>query len=110
VHINASSTLTVDGAIFDRPQIGPAYDADRLKKFDRVLKDLYVREHYLPITNSGGLDVVYSREQLVSAVNAAFEDPAARSEGRKKLVSEICTFADGKSSQRVVDKLKDLLS
>jgi CDP-glycerol glycerophosphotransferase (TagB/SpsB family) len=110
VHINASSTLTVDGAIFDRPQIGPAYDADRRKKFDRVLKDLYIREHYLPITNSGGLDVVYSREQLVSAVNTAFDDPAARTEGRKKLVSEICTYADGKSSQRVVTKLKDLLS
>src|SRR4030095_2230990 len=26
VHINASSSLTIDGAIFDRPQIGPAYD------------------------------------------------------------------------------------
>jgi hypothetical protein len=26
VHVNTSSTMTVDGAYFDRPQVGPAYD------------------------------------------------------------------------------------
>lgn len=110
VHINASSTLTVDGAIFDRPQIGPAYDADPEKKFDRVLKDLYIREHYLPITRSGGLDVVYSREQLRDAVRTAIETPAARAEGRKKIVEEICVYSDGKCSDRVVDAMRDWLS
>lgn len=110
VHINSSSTLSVDGAIFDRPQIGPAYDADPAKKFDRVLKDLYIREHYLPITRSGGLDVVTSREQLRDAVKAAIETPAARAEGRKKIVEEICVYSDGKCSDRVVDTMRDWLS
>lgn len=110
VHINSSSTLSVDGAIFDRPQIGPAYDADPAKKFDRVIKDLYIREHYLPITNSGGLALANSRQQLRDEVVTALEHPELRAEGRKKIVSEICTYADGKCSDRVANSLKSLLS
>jgi CDP-glycerol glycerophosphotransferase (TagB/SpsB family) len=109
VHINASSTLTVDGAVFDRPQIGPAYDPGISRKYDRVLKELYVREHYQPITNSGGLDVVRSREELIHAVNEAFDHPEAKTAGRKKIVTEICTYADGGSTHRVVSKMKELV-
>ncbi|MBP9040235.1 MAG: CDP-glycerol glycerophosphotransferase family protein [Anaerolineaceae bacterium] len=109
VHINASSTLTVDGAIFDRPQIGGAYDPGNSKKYDRILKDLYIREHYLPITNSGGLDLVYSRNQFVSAINTALEHPELRADGRRKIVEEICTYADGKSKERLLQGLKELI-
>jgi len=110
VHINSSSTLTVDGAIFDRPQIGPAYDPGRGRRYDRVLKELYIREHYIPITNSGGLDLVSSPTEMIRAVNDSFTDPAARAAGRKKIISEICTFDDGQSTQRVVEKMKQLLN
>lgn len=109
VQINSSSTLTVDGAVFDRPQIGPAYDPGMSRKYDRVLKELYIREHYIPITRSGGLDVVTSRLAMIQAVNDGFEFPAAKADGRKRIVREICTYADGNSTQRVVDKLKQLV-
>ena len=110
VHINSSSTLSVDGAIFDRPQIGPAYDPGFSNKFDRVLKELYIREHYIPITNSGGLDVVKSKKQYLTAVNRAFSHPEEHYEGRKKIIEEICTFDDGKSTDRVVEKLRQLVN
>ena len=99
VHINASSTMTIDGAIYDRPQIGPAYDENG--KFANVARDLYLREHYLPITNSGGLDIVYSRHELILAINTAIRDPHLGMSGRQKIVKEICTFADGKCTDRV---------
>lgn len=107
VHINASSTMTVDGAIFDRPQIGPAYDEEG--KTDRLAREIYLREHYLPITRSGGLEIVYSREEMITAVNSAFIDPTKFSAGRKKLVQEICTFNDGLSTERVNDALKSFV-
>jgi len=109
VQINSSSTLTVDGAVFDRPQIGPAFDPGSSRKYDRVLKELYIREHYIPITNSGGLDVVRSRSEYIRAVNDGFEKPAEKTEGRKKIVKEICTYHDGQSTRRVVEKLHQLL-
>jgi len=107
VHINASSTMTVDGAIFDRPQIGPAYD--EVGKTGRLAKEIYLREHYLPITQSGGLDIVFNRQELIQAVNNAFSDPARFSIGRKKIVEEICTYSDGLSTERVTNALREFV-
>ncbi len=109
VHVNTSSTMTVDGAIFDKPQIGPAYDDRVGKKFDRVIKELYLREHYLPITNSGGLDIVYSRDQLIRAINNAFENPEAKAMERKKMAQEICPYLDGQCTDRVDSALRQFL-
>jgi hypothetical protein len=109
VHLNASSTLTVDGAIFDKPQIGPAYDDTPGKPFDRIARDLYLREHYLPITRSGGLDLARNRGEAIAAVNAGFEQPGRLAKGRQKLVEEICTFGDGKSTLRVANSLNHFL-
>jgi hypothetical protein len=110
VHINASSTMTVDGAIFDRPQIGPAYDDRPGRKCDRTTRELYLREHYLPITNSGGLDIVYSRGAMIEAINSALRDPARGAEGRKRIVREICTYNDGRCTERVNQALKTFLA
>jgi hypothetical protein len=107
VHINASSTMTIDGAIFDRPQIGPAYDESG--KFDEAARELYIREHYLPITRSAGLDIVYNRNELIQAVNTAIREPHLRMAGRQKIIKEICTFADGKCAERVNIALHNFL-
>lgn len=106
VHVNASSTMTVDGAIFDKPQIGPAYDDSTDRKYDEITKDLYIREHYKPITDSGGLAVVNSRQELIQAINISLKNPEIGREGRKKLVKEICFYADGKSTERLASHLE----
>lgn len=108
IHVNASSTLSVDGAVLDRPQIGPAYDND--KRYARVARDLYLREHYLPITRSGGLDIAYSRDEFISAVNNAMKNPSEKKTGRQKMVEEIVTFSDGKCTVRVNQALQEFLS
>jgi hypothetical protein len=110
VHINASSTMTVDGAIFDRPQIGPAYDDQPGRRYDRITKDLYLREHYLPITNSGGLTVVSSRDEMIGAVRSAIRNPAHGTEGRNRIVHEICTYDDGLCTDRVSRAIKAFLT
>lgn len=106
IHVNASSTMTVDGAIYDKPQIGPAYDDQAGGKYDEITKELYIREHYKPITDSGGLTVVDSREALIQAINNSLKNPAIGQEGRKKLVKEICYYTDGKSMERLASQLE----
>lgn len=101
VHINASSTMTVDGAIFDRPQIGPAYDDRPGRPYDRITKELYLREHYLPITYSEGLDIAYSYTGLIATIHAALADSSRNAPGRKQIVQEICTYSDGACTDRV---------
>ena len=109
VHINASSTMTIDGAIFDKPQIGPAYDDRSGRKYDQIVKDLYKREHFIPIVNSGGLELAHSRDELISLINSAFENQGRLSSERKKLVKEICTYDDGKGSERLEKVFKSFL-
>lgn len=109
VHVSVSSTMTIDGSIFDRPQIGPAYDDRRGHKFDRVCYELYRREHYVPITDSGGLDLVRSRAAMIEAVRGALREPGRLAAGREKLVREICTYADGRSTARVDAALRAFL-
>jgi hypothetical protein len=109
VHVNVASTMSIDGAILDRPQVGPAYDDTPGGKFDRTAREVYLQEHYLPITNSGGLDVVRSREELIAAVRSGLDNPGRLAEGRKKLVREICTFDDGKSTERVLAAARSFL-
>jgi hypothetical protein len=109
VHVNVASTMAVDGAIFDRPQVGPAYDDRSGRPYDRIMRELYHTEHYLPITHSGGLHIVYSRNEMVKAITAALKDPTARSVGRKELVREVCAFVDGQSAERVYKELIDFL-
>ena len=108
-HVNTSSTMTVDGAIFDRPQIGPAYDDRHRRKYDRSTRELYLREHYRPITNSGGLALTYNREQLIEAVCSSLQEPEKLQSGRKRIVREICTYEDGKSTERVAWSIRKFL-
>ena len=109
VHINASSSMTIDGAIFDKPQIGPAYDDQPGQRYDQIVKDLYKREHFIPIVKSGGLELAYSRDELIELINSAFKNPTRLSQERKKLVREICTYDDGRCAERLEDAFRTSL-
>ena len=109
VHVNVASTMSIDGAIFDRPQIGPAYDDSPSRRYDLTCRELYLHEHFLPITHSGGLEIVNSRNELVQSIRSAFENPARLAEARKKLVRELCTFDDGRASERVASEVNAFL-
>jgi hypothetical protein len=105
VHVNVASTMTIDGAIFDRPQIGPAYDDGPGHKYHRAALECYLQEHYLPIANSGGVSLVRSREELIQEVRSSLAEPDRARVGRQRLVRELCTYDDGKCTERVVTAL-----
>ena len=100
-HVSVASTMAIDGAIFDRPQIGPSYDDTPGRKYDQSTRELYQHEHFLPITNSGGMDEVHSQQELIAAIRSGLENPSRLRDGRKKLVREICTYDDGRATERV---------
>jgi hypothetical protein len=106
VHVNASSTLTIDGAIMDRPQVGPAFDESPDRRYDRISYELYLREHFLPITYSGGLEIVRSSHAMTMAIRSALENPGRLAVERKHLVRELCTFDDGKCTLRLNEALR----
>jgi hypothetical protein len=109
VHVNVASTLSIDGAIFDRQQVGPAYDESPGRKYHRAAYECYMQEHFAPIAHSGGVDIVRSSQELIAQVQAGLTDSANGREGRKRLLREICTFDDGKSTGRVATVLAKFL-
>lgn len=108
-HVNVASTMSVDGAIFDRPQIGPAYDDSRGAKYHRSALECYQQEHFLPIYESGGIAIVRSRRELMEALRSAVLNPGERKAGREKIVTEICTYNDGKCTARVADAVRSFI-
>lgn len=109
VHINACSTMAIDGSIFDKPQIGPGYDDGPNQKYDRITKLLYLQEHYLPITQSQGLVIASTKESLVAAVIEGLENPQKHQINRQAIVEQIITFNDGKATERLNAKIIEFL-
>ena len=109
VHINLCSTMTVDGSVFSKPQIGPAYD-DLNKLNEHLLRNLYYQEHFTPIMEAQVVQLASSKEQLVQLVNQALEHPELYNRHCKRCVDEIITYTDGHSANRVVEVLKRFFS
>lgn len=105
VHVNVSSSMTLDGAVFDRPQVGPRFVPGADPRAAKQVRELYDREHWWPITASGGLATADSPDELLAAVTEGLRDPSARSAGRQRMVEDLLTFTDGNSSQRLVDEV-----
>lgn len=110
IHVSVCSTMALDGAVFDKPQIGPAYDDSPGQRYDRSTRELYMKEHYIPIVKSEGVDLAYNRDQLIASLNNAFLQPYRKSEQRKKMLEEVCTFTDGKSADRLASAIKKFLT
>jgi len=107
VHVNVCSTMTVDGCAFDKPQIGPAYDLD--KSASKKLKQMYRQEHFLPILETGGLALANSKEELIQMIGESLAMPQLKSNERRKILDNIITYTDGKSTHRVAMQLKNFL-
>ena len=108
VHINLCSTMTVDGCAYKKPQIGPAYDDVNPSKA-HLLRGMYSQEHFKPIIRSKGLKLANSKKELVAYVNEALEHPEIFTKQCNTILEEIITFRDGKSTDRVVSVIKEVI-
>lgn len=109
VHVNVCSSMTLDGAVFDRPQIGPAFIPGIGRRERRRIRDLYRQEHWAPIQRSGGLALVADEDSLVRELNLALEQPEQRRDGRRRMVADVLTFVDGRSTERLVEEISSAL-
>jgi len=107
--VNVCSSMTLDGAMFDRPQIGPRFAPGATRAEQRRISDLYDQEHWRPVMDSGGLTVVDDAPQLVAALASALSHPDAGRDGRRRMVREVLTWDDGASAGRLVDAVRTLL-
>jgi hypothetical protein len=110
VHVNVCSSMTLDGAVFDRPQIGPTFVPGADRALRRRVRELYRQEHWQPIAQSGGLAAAGDEHELVAELALALADPSVRRAGRRRMVQQLLTFDDGAATRRLVDEVALLLN
>jgi hypothetical protein len=109
VHINLCSTMTVDGSVYNKPQIAPAYD-QRGYKESKLLQKMYYQEHFLPIIRVNGVSLAKSKTELIEFINQGLFNDLSLVENCQNVINEIITFNDGQSTNRVVELIRLELS
>lgn len=106
VHVNICSSMTLDGAMFDRPQIGPTFVPGADRRVRRQIKDFYRQEHWWPITRSGALAVAHDEASLLAEIASALADPPGRRAQRQAMLDDVIPMPDGHASSRLVDEVR----
>lgn len=109
VHINVVSTMCVDGSAFDKPQIGPYYDAVNPETED-LFRQMYYQEHYRPIMNTGVINLAYKPDEYITLINDVLKQPGKYTAKCKACLQEIITYSDGKSTERAVAAIQNFFA
>jgi hypothetical protein len=110
VHVNICSSMTVDGAMFDRPQVCPLFLPGGDRRLRRVHRNFVRQEHWLPIERSGGLARADDADELIEEISLGLTDPARRAAGRRRLVEAVITADDGRAGARWIEQVDELLA
>jgi hypothetical protein len=108
-HVSICSSLAIDGAAFDRPHVCPTFVPGHRPDEARRLRALYDQEHWQPIRRSGGVVEVGDEAELLAAVADGLAHPERGRGGRRRLVEDLVTYTDGRSSERFVAEVAELL-
>jgi hypothetical protein len=103
VHVNVCSSMTVDGAMFDRPQIGPTFVPGATPLQQTFVRRFYDQEHWEPIARSGALVAVDDEAQLIDAVADALARPDRLQHEREHLLAGVLAWPDGHASERLAE-------
>lgn len=104
VSINCGSTMTIETAYFDTPIINIDFD-ETPKPYWQSIHRVYMREHYLPLVESGGIRFPKNKEELISDINNYLKNKSLDREGRARIVREQCYRADGQAGRRIAEHI-----
>jgi hypothetical protein len=104
------TTFFIEGAIFDKPLVAPAFDGDKNYDYWNSAVRFFDWEHLERLGRTNGVRRVMNFGDLVAAINEYLKNPSFLSEGRRKIVLEQCQFTDGKSGERLGRALIQALS
>ncbi|MBI4160707.1 MAG: CDP-glycerol glycerophosphotransferase family protein [Candidatus Yanofskybacteria bacterium] len=109
VVISGLSTMSIDGAIFDKPVIVVGFDGYSQQPHDQSVRRYFEYDYFQPLFRSGGVRLAESVDDFRSFLAVYLADPKKDADGRRRLVQEQCGFTDGKSSERVCNVIFDIL-
>ena len=109
VGINASSTVSLELCMFDKPVISIGYNPTGVDISPRDYSIYYQWDHYRPLTESGALDIAWSEEEMSGLIANALEHPELKRKKRKMLVEDFFgPYLDGKAYLRIAETLLEI--
>lgn len=103
--ISTYSTISVEGCVFDKPLININFDGYSKRPANKTVARLKDFSHFKHVSNTGALSNVSSEEELLNTINKYLENSEFKSDQRKKMAERMCFKLDGKSSERIVNKI-----
>lgn len=103
-----ASTMSLDAACFDKPIINIAYGSFIRPDGTDGTANLFKMEHYQPVIESGGVEIVWTAGELKDAIIKSLVDPSYRSAGRAKLRETMCGPLDGRAARRIAEACLEL--
>lgn len=104
--INVASTISLELCMFDKPAINIGYNPASVDPSELRYADYYEFDHYMPIVESGAVEVAVNAEDLRGRVEKALREPGERSEMRSSLLRKMFgETLDGCSASRVAGTL-----
>ena len=100
VVVGVASTFSIDAAALDKPVLCVGFGQDGSENRSKYFRGIFDRSHYRRLVDTGGIRVVYTKEELVDALRTYLIDPILDSAGRKRLREELCYRLDGQSARR----------
>lgn len=108
--ITGPSTICVDAAFFDKPTILIGFDGKHARSYQEGIRRYYDYDHWVPVFQSGGVKLVETESQLVSALQDYLTDSTRDASGRAEIVRREAYQRDGKATERLANILSSSLS
>jgi hypothetical protein len=108
VFVNMCSTMSLDAMCFDRPVINPVFGNKENGLYDdqRFLNYL----HYKRVAESGAVAIVKNKEELISGILEAIDNPKLRLEAQKNLLKTQVSHKLEGTSKRIVNTINQCIS
>ena len=102
-----SSTLALDAVCFDKPIINAFFGS--LYRNGKDVTGEVKTTHYGWVLETNATSVTHNSDELKKAINQYLENPATKAAERAVFRERLCYKVDGKSSERMVEAIGDIL-
>jgi len=110
VIINVLSTIGIEAAIFNKPQIIIGFDGYEKRDYYSSIKRFHDDDHMSKFLKTGVAKIAKSPKELIDFINIYLSNPNLDESARKIAVKEQCWDIKGESVNKLVNYLKGFLN
>ena len=107
--LNSGSTVSIDALMLDKPVLLTSFDGDAKLRYWQSARRLIDYTHLKKLVDMGGVEVVRSYDNLKNSIQKYLDNPNYNLEKRKQTLMRQCFSNDGRSTERVVEAVKNIL-